>query len=338
MVLLDILFALSVIGFFASPVILIVGLISPKTVNKHLHKEFSRKRIAVIFTSLTIVFFVLDLVIAPLLSSSGKNESVPTKSNPIQLTPSPQPQHSQAELDYTNGSKDLINQYLAQDDILQNEIKSNPNTTKLINDLGTMIGNWVNASGSHVVYQPPDSFKSYDTMLSLATSDVTRALQNIACYTSQNDSDSVNKEKSKYDQVLGYIKNDPMTPGSNYDDQIETLRDMFGGYLFGKYLDLDHCYLEPKSSETENAFNLYVTNNNNFTWTECSATIEDTDSQGNSDNYYSDNFDLQPGHTERIGWGDFLKADGTRYNYFAKEPQEIELDCTVNHLDYRGWL
>ena len=89
---------------------------------------------------------------------------------------------------------------------------------------------------------------------------------------------------------------------------------------------------EPKLNATTQLTNagLVVTNNDSADWRLCDVTIGSAE---NIDTAYEvSGWDIGfPAHqVTTIPWGNFTQDNGNRFNYYEREPQDIELDCSVN--------
>ncbi len=90
---------------------------------------------------------------------------------------------------------------------------------------------------------------------------------------------------------------------------------------------------EPKLNATTGFSNagLVVTNNDSIDWRLCTVTI------GSSENintaYEVSGWDIRfpANQTTTVPWSDFTQNDGNRFNYYTTKPNDIELDCSVNH-------
>lgn len=82
-----------------------------------------------------------------------------------------------------------------------------------------------------------------------------------------------------------------------------------------------------KASVTFDNSAVYITNNEQVEWDQCTATLDEQDPS--ADNYQSDGFSLNAGQTQTIRWMDFTNAESTRFDYFQTKPQTVTLDCQV---------
>lgn len=89
-----------------------------------------------------------------------------------------------------------------------------------------------------------------------------------------------------------------------------------------------------KATVTFDSLYLYVTNTENNEWKDCTATLDDTNPEG--DNFQSDIFTLKPGESQTISWGNFSNLESQRFNYFQTKPQFVDLDCTVGGQEHRS--
>ncbi|HWY80060.1 MAG TPA: hypothetical protein VNW29_06920 [Candidatus Sulfotelmatobacter sp.] len=89
-----------------------------------------------------------------------------------------------------------------------------------------------------------------------------------------------------------------------------------------------------KAKVTFDSTALYITNEDTQKWEGCGATVNEQNPEG--DNFTSDGFDINPGQTESIGWGNFANAEQARFNYFQKKPQTIDLECAVGNQNHRS--
>jgi hypothetical protein len=53
----------------------------------------------------------------------------------------------------------------------------------------------------------------------------------------------------------------------------------------------------------------------------------------NTDYYEADFGDIPANSIYSLPWSNITKQDGTRFDYYKNQPQDVELDCTVNGAD-----
>lgn len=89
---------------------------------------------------------------------------------------------------------------------------------------------------------------------------------------------------------------------------------------------------EPKLDATTQLTNagLVVTNNGDIDWRLCTVTIGSAINDNTA--YEVSGWDIKfPAHqTTTVPWGDFTQDNGNRFNYYTTQPNDIELDCSVN--------
>lgn len=75
---------------------------------------------------------------------------------------------------------------------------------------------------------------------------------------------------------------------------------------------------------------LSVTNNDNVDWTSCDVTIGAEVNIETSFEVAGGNNSFPAHQTTVIPWGEFTQDNGNRFNFAATEPQDVDIDCSVN--------
>lgn len=79
---------------------------------------------------------------------------------------------------------------------------------------------------------------------------------------------------------------------------------------------------------------LFITNNDTVEWDSCDVTIG-ADSSNINQTYELGGFNntVAPHTTVRVPWENITKEDGTRFNYFTTQPQDLDVSCTVGKVE-----
>jgi len=89
---------------------------------------------------------------------------------------------------------------------------------------------------------------------------------------------------------------------------------------------------EPRLNATTDFSNagLIVTNKDSVDWRLCTVTIGTSENINSA--YEVSGWDIQfpANQTTTVPWGDFTQDNGNRFNYSTTQPNDIELDCSVN--------
>ena len=90
---------------------------------------------------------------------------------------------------------------------------------------------------------------------------------------------------------------------------------------------------EPKLEATTQLTNagLVITNNGDVDWRLCDITIGSAENLDTAFEVSGWDIAFLAHQTTTVPWSDFAQDNGNRFNYYTTQPNDIELDCSVNH-------
>jgi hypothetical protein len=140
--------------------------------------------------------------------------------------------------------------------------------------------------------------------------------------------DTMNAETPTASNTVNEIKKPKQTPAPT--DPCEQVK---GTSFYGPCLKSSIPHLNATVKESTQA--LIVTNNDSVNWEECDYSIG---ANLNENDFYelgtNDSYSNIPAHeTVYVPWSALTKRDGTRFNYYNQQPNDLMIDCSAGGTD-----